>query len=154
MTDQRAQTRYMMTMSATFEAPLVIAGGPCGMRRILHVTSGRFEGDSLRGIIMPHGADWVLTRPDGVHQLDIRFTLRTDDDELIYMTSSGLFVIDPEKQAAIRNGQSVPRTDYYFRTAIFFETGARAYSWMNRVLAIGIGTRTQTGMETEVLQLA
>jgi len=42
-----------------------------------------FEGPRLRGTVLPGGsADWLLLRVDGVHELDLRATLRTDDGAL------------------------------------------------------------------------
>jgi hypothetical protein len=44
--------------------------------------AARFEGDRLRGKVLPGGADWTLKRPDGVVELDLRITLQTDDGAL------------------------------------------------------------------------
>jgi hypothetical protein len=43
-------------------------------------------------------------------------------------------------------GESVEPSQYYFRTAPFFETGSKTYDWLNHVLAVGIGRRTPTGV--------
>jgi len=115
---------------------------PLGHRRIVRVTSGTFEGPRLRGTVLPGGGDWLVERADGVRQLDVRITLRTDDGALIYAHYSGLFHAAPGIMDRLLRGETVDPSQYYFRTAPMFETAAEKYAWLNRVLAVGIGRRT------------
>ena len=142
-----------MQMSADLDDPLIIANGPAGMRRILYARQGTFSGARLRGDLLPGGGDWVLQRRDGIAELDIRFVLRTDDEQLIYVTCDGIFDISPEMRERIRSGGEVDPSEYYFRTAVTFETGAEKYRWLNRLLAVGVGRRTPAGMVTEVFEV-
>ena len=146
-------SEHLMRLAAEFDEPQTIENGPHGTRRILYMTGGSFAGAKLSGVVLPHGADWVTARADGVFQLDIRLTLRTEDGALIYVNSNGLFDIEAGKLARLRKGDPVPASEYYFRTALLFETGADRYRWLNRIVAVGIGTRTPTGMSTEVFAL-
>lgn len=147
------QSEHLMQMSADFDDPQTIENGPHGTRRILYMTRGAFAGSRLSGEVLPRGADWVQTRADGAFQLDIRLTLRTDDGALIYVISSGIFDIAPEKLQLLRKGTPLPASEYYFRTMLLFETGADRYRWLNRIVAAGVGTRTVTGMSTEIFAL-
>ena len=115
---------------------------PLGHRRIVRVTGGTFEGPRLRGTVLPGGGDWLVERADGVRQLDVRITLRTDDGALIYAHYPGLFHAAPGVMDGLLRGETVDPSAYYFRTAPMFETSAEKYAWLNRVLAIGIGRRT------------
>ncbi len=142
-----------MKMSADLGEPLVFSDGPVGTRRILYAKRGTFSGAKLRGDLLPGGGDWVLQRQDGIAELDIRFVLRTDDEQLIYVTCDGIFDISPEMRERIRIGSEVDPSEYYFRTAVTFETGAEKYRWLNRLLAVGIGMRTPAGMVTEVFTI-
>jgi len=112
---------------------------------IAPITGGTFEGPRLRGKVLPGGGDWLLTRPDGVVELDLRITLETDDGALIYMMSSGLRHGPPEVLAAMARGESVDPSKYYFRTAIRFETSAPPYAFLNRLIAISSGDRRASG---------
>jgi hypothetical protein len=76
--------------------------------------------------VLPGGGDWVLKRPDGVLELDLRITLETDDRALIYMTFDGIRD-DGAKGAP------------YFRTLPRFETADSKYSFLNRLLSVGAG---------------
>jgi len=115
---------------------------PLGRRRIVRVTGGRFAGPRLAGTVLPGGGDWLVERADGVRQLDVRITLRTDDGALIYAHYPGLFHAPGEVMARLARGEPVEPAEYYFRTAPLFETAAEPYLWLNRVLAIGLGRRT------------
>jgi hypothetical protein len=147
------QSEHLMQMSAGLGDPLVIPAGPVGTRRILYAKRGTFSGAKLRGDLLPGGGDWVLQRQDGIAELDIRFVLRTDDEQLIYVTCDGIFDISPEIREHIRTGGEVDPSEYYFRTAVTFETGAEKYRWLNRLLAVGVGRRTPTGMVTEIFTI-
>ena len=49
---------------------------PLGQRRVVPVSGGAFEGERLRGRVLPHaGSDWLLGRADGAFQQDVRLTL-------------------------------------------------------------------------------
>lgn len=147
------QSEHLMQMSADLDDPLLVPDGPAGARSILYARRGTFAGARLRGELLPGGGDWVLRRSDGIAVLDIRFVLRTDDGQLIYVACDGLFDISPEIRERIRSGGEVDPSAYYFRTAVTFETGAEEYRWLNRLLAVGIGRRTPAGMVTEVFAI-
>jgi hypothetical protein len=42
-------------------------------------------------------------------------------------------------------GEPVDPAQYYFRTAIMFETASARYDWLNRIFAIGTGSRPPEG---------
>jgi len=139
-----------MQLAAEFEDPLVLGETPRGTRRVLHFKGGAFSGSRLNGQLLKGGGDWILQRRDGIAQLDIRFTLRTDDGALIYAGCDGIADIAPDVRARIEAGEDVDPEGYYFRTAVFFETGAEPYLWLNRLLAVGVARRTSSGMVTDV----
>ncbi len=107
----------------TTAPPQTIGATPEGNRVTFPVIGGTFEGERLRGKVLPGGDDWTLKRPDGTFELDLRVTLETDDGALIHMTFSG-----------IRN-DALP----YFRTFPRFETASPKYAFLNRLLAVGNG---------------
>jgi len=127
---------------------------PAGQRRIVPVSGGRFSGNRLRGEILPHGgSDLLLTRADGAYQQDVRLALSTDDNALILMTYRGVRTSSPEVSARIQRGENVSASEYYLPTAVFFETGAERYSWLNRIVAIGVGERRPNGAAYDVFEI-
>ena len=135
-------TRLLMTLHVKVGTLLNIGAVPCGTRRTALLGGGTFEGPRLRGTILPGAsADWQLLRPDGVLEMDVRFTLRTDDGALILMRSFGLRHGPPDVIAAIGRGETVDPSTYYFRTLPRFETAHPAYSFLNRLIAVASGDR-------------
>jgi len=119
---------------------------PLGTRRTAPIGGGTFEGPRLRGTVLPGGsADWLLLRADGVLEMDLRATLRTDDGALISMRSFGLRHGPPDVIAALGRGETVDPATYYFRTTPRFETGHPAYTFLNRLVAVASGDRRPDG---------
>jgi len=116
-----------------------------GRRGVVVIDGGIFEGERLNGTVDPGGTDWITSRPDGSLQFDVRLVLRTDDGESIGMTYSGYRCGAPGVIARLNRGEPSDPSEYYFRTAPFFETASKKYDWLNRVVAIGIGDRRPEG---------
>ena len=96
---------------------------PQGALTIVPVVGGSFEGERLRGKVLPGGGDWIMADANGTFSLDLRITLETDDGALIHMTFGGV------RDDANR----------YLRTTPRFETAAPQYAFLNRLLAVGMG---------------
>src|ERR1700734_2420973 len=107
-------TRLLMILRVTVATPQSIGVVPHGTRRTVPITGGDFEGPRLRGSVLPGGGDWLLLRTDGVLELDLRATLRTDDGGLISMRSFGLRHGPPDVIEALARGDAVDAATYYF----------------------------------------
>ena len=135
----------LMTVRIAAGAPQKLGTVPHGVRIIVPVTGGEFDGPRLRGRILPGGGDWLLLRSDDVLELDLRITLETDDHALIYMTFQGLRHGPPDVIAALGRGEAVDPASYYFRTVPRFETSSEKYAFLNRMIAVGIGETRPDG---------
>jgi hypothetical protein len=139
-------TRLLMTVQVNVGPVWNIGAVPLGVRRTALVTGGAFEGPRLRGTILPAGsADWLLLRQDGVLELDLRCTLKTDDGAVIAMNSFGLRHGPPDIIAALGRGETVDPSTYYFRTVPCFATAHDTYAFLNRIVAVASGDRIPTG---------
>ena len=139
-------TRLLMTLRVTVAAAQSIGAVPHGTRRAVPITGGDFEGPRLRGSVLPGGsADWLLLRADGVLELDLRATLRTDDGALISMKSFGLRHGPSDVMAALARGETVDPAAYYFRTTPRFETAHPNYEFLNRLITVASGDRRAEG---------
>ena len=136
-----------LLFQVTFEVGRISELGdtPFGHRRIIEITGGTFEGPKLRGRAVPGGGDWLLIRPDGGVQMDVRVTLETDDEHLIYMSYRGIRHGPEDVIAMLNAGDEVDPSEYYFRIAPFFETGSEKYGWLNRMICVGSGHRKPSG---------
>jgi hypothetical protein len=120
------RSRPLMTLRLNTAPTQNIGAGPHGTRVTFPITGGSFEGDRLRGKVLPGGDDWTVKRSDGVVELDLRITLETDDRAIIDMTFEGI------------RDDGAPEASY-FRTVPRFETAEPKYSFLNRLLAVGTG---------------
>src|SRR3970040_799998 len=132
-------TEFLFEVSVDLEESQEVGATPHGFRRIYYVKSGTVEGPKVKGEVLPGGGDWLLLRPDGAGELDVRGTLRTDDGHLIYTYYHGIIHTSPEVLRRVVAGEAVDLSEYYFRTAPFYETGSDKYGWLNRVVAVAVG---------------
>ena len=140
------QTRPLFELWLQVPQIIDLGDTPLGRRRIAVVAGGSFEGERLRGTVMPApGGDWLLQRPDGVTVLDVRVLLRTDDSEHIAMAYRGVRHGPAEVMAKLAAGELVDPARYYFRMAPVFETSSLKYEWINRIVAVGTGRREASG---------
>lgn len=130
-----------------------IGATPVGDRRVGLVEGGTFEGERLRGTILPGGADWIIARPDGATALDVRLVLQTQDDATIGLTYRGLRHGPKDVMERVARGERVEPGSYYFRTVGSFETAAPQYEWLNRIWAIGTGERPPEGPVYDVFEV-
>jgi hypothetical protein len=94
-----------------------------------------------------------LVRADGTSQQDVRLILRADDGAPILMTYRGVRHASPEVSARIARGEQVAPSDYYLRTAPFFETSSSKYAWLNKIVSVGVGERLADGVKYEVFEI-
>jgi len=148
------KSRHLFTITMKLPPTLELGDTPAGNRRVFTVSAGEFAGDRLRGEVLPQGSsDLLLVRADGASQQDVRLILRTDDRALILMTYSGRRHASPEVTARIAGGERVSASDYYLRTAPFFETSSPTYAWLNKIVSVGIGERLADGVDYEVFEI-
>jgi hypothetical protein len=149
------ETIAMRPLFALREAipPLLVVGQtPNGYRRVGIVQGGSFEGERLSGIVVT-GNDWQSLRPDSCMKLDVRLVLKTTDDALIAMTYTVVRAGPPEVMAAMDRGEAPDPSTYYFRMSALFETSAKQYDWINRIVGVGVGNRLADGPVYNIFEL-
>ncbi len=113
-----------------------------GRRRIVPLTGGTFTGPELNGTLLTGvSADWQIVLPDGTALGDIRYTLQTDDGNLLYVQSRGVRHGSPEVFARLARGEDVDASEYTFRTSTQIETAAPRLDWLNKGVFISVGGR-------------
>jgi hypothetical protein len=147
------RTAHLFTMKLTVAGMQPIGATPAGNRRIGLVAGGTFEGERLRGTVLPGGADWLMARPDGATTLDVRLVLQTYDGATIGLTYRGIRHGPPDVMDRVNRGEAVDPSSYYFRTVLAFETAAPRYDWLNRVFAVGTGNRLPEGPVYDVFEV-
>lgn len=112
---------YLFSLEATVDAPQ-----NAGARVVVPITGGSVYGPKINGTILPGGADWVTIRPDGSAVLDVRANIKTDDGAIIYCFYPGIIAPSVTDRK-------------YWRTTPRFETASEKYTWLNNVIAVGVG---------------
>jgi len=145
---QDLNTRLLCEMTADLEN-YPIGQTPIGTRLVAAVTGGTLSGERLTGRVLPFGGDFALVAADGCVHIDVRAGFETHDGARIYAAYAGRLFIPPEHAAVLADPsrrETLDPSNYYFRTAPVFETGDERYAWLNRILAVGVGRLTGTGV--------
>jgi hypothetical protein len=112
-----------VTIHVTIGPTRQIGPIPAGTARVIPITGGTFEGRGMKGKVMPGGADWQITRPDGVTELRAHYGLETDDGKIIQVHNHCLMVPQTGGQPLIRS-------------TLTFEAPA-PHDWMNKAVFVG-----------------
>src|SRR6266404_4087178 len=142
-------------LEATLGEPLDLGDVAQGRRRIVPLTGGTFTGPELNGTLIPGvSADWQTVLPDGTALGDIRYTLQTDDGDLLYVQSRGVRHGSADVLARLARGDDVDASEYTFRTTTQIETAAPALEWLNKGVFISVGARQPVGVIYETYLVA
>ena len=122
----------MLHAEHVFDANVTIGGlldfgkSKYGERRIIPITGGTFKGPDIEGVVVPGGADWQLTRPDGDVELYARYTLKTKDGALIQVQNRVLMHMSKDGKPP------------YTRSVIDFEAPSESpHAWLNHAIFLG-----------------
>ncbi len=134
-------------LEATLGEPLDLGDIAQGRRRIVPLTGGTFAGPELNGKLLPgSSADWQIVRPDGTALGDIRYTLQTDDGDLLYVRSRSTRHGSAGVLARLARGEDVDACEYTFRTWTQIQTAAAGLGWLNKGVFTGAGARQPGGV--------
>ena len=147
------RSEYIFTMWAEIGTPQRIGDTPLGRRVIWPVTGGHFEGPAMKGAVLPGGGDWLLVRTDGAFQLDVRATMKTHDDHLVFFAHRGLIKVDPDYVQQFSTGEVVDPSHVYYRAAPVFEVWPGPYEWLNRTVTVGVGARSGSTIIWEIFKV-
>jgi Protein of unknown function (DUF3237) len=154
MNELRWTSLFVMDLLVGRASGQPIGTTPVGWRGVFPVDGGTFEGDRLRGTVNAGGADWITMRSDTVMLIDVRLTLMTHDGATIGMTYTGLATPNhPANYPRFLKREILPDEDMYIHTTPRFETGDERYAWLNRVIAVTNGRRTDAGGTYHVFEI-
>jgi len=128
---------HLFSYDVSVEEPQMIGPIPEGIRAIFYVTKGEIRGPTLSGRFLPGGGDWLTVRTDGVGILDIRATLQSDDEALIYVAYTGVADLGEDGHQKFLRGE-LPASAK-LRGAPRFHTSHPKYLWLNRLQCLNIG---------------
>lgn len=144
--------RPLMELEVEVGEVLSVGRTPAGERRYIPITGGRFTG-RLTGRVLHGGGDWQLIRADGVADIAARYVLETDGGARIEVRSEGYRHGPPEVIAKLARGEPVSADQYYFRTAMRFETPDGELDWLNGILGMAWGERLAHAVRLRVMEV-
>jgi hypothetical protein len=148
------ETEFLFEAEGQLAEPLELGVMPNGLRRVVQILGGTFQGPRMRGTMVPDGAaDWQYLRSDSVMVVEAHYALRTDDGALIYVVNRGLRHAPDEVTKRMLRGEDVPEDAYYFRCVPQFEAPAGRYDWLNKRIFVGTGLRYPSGIRLRIYQL-
>jgi len=150
----KPELKLLYASSIEIDVPQMLGPTPHGERKIINITGGTFEGPRMKGRVLPGGADWQIIGNDKTAEVEARYTLETEDGELIYIYNWGYRHGPPEVIERLALGEQVDPNEYYFRTTPRFETSAKAYDWLNRIVCIAIGERKSDVVNITVYEVS
>ncbi|MDQ8203486.1 DUF3237 family protein [Pelagicoccus sp. SDUM812003] len=125
------ETEFVYEAIVEIEAPVEVGKTPLGQRRFIPITGGTFEGPKLKGDVIPGGADWQLSHPNGATEVDALYAIRMDDGTVVIVRNTGL----------------ISEQGGYMKTALRFEAPEGPHEWLNKyqfVSSIAGGPRPGT----------
>jgi Protein of unknown function (DUF3237) len=129
-------------LEATLGEPIDLGEAVNGHRRIVPLTGGTFAGAGINGTLIPGAsADWQTVLADGTALGDIRYTLRTDGGDTLYVQSRSVRHGSAEVLARLGPGDDVDPSEYTFRAATWIETAVAALDWFNKGVFVSVGGR-------------
>lgn len=143
----------IFTIHAELESVMDLGRTPYGQRRIIGILGGTVAGLKLSGRVLPGGADWQIVRPDGVADIEARYTIESDGGGRVLVDSNGLRHGPPEVLERLARGEPADPALYYFRTAMRFETADPRLDWLNRIVGLARGARLARAVQLDVYEV-
>jgi hypothetical protein len=129
---------FVYECDVTIEDPQEFGTTVEGRRRVIPITGGSFRGPNISGQVLSGGADWNLSRNDGVSSVEAAYYLRTDDGVTIRIVNKGL------RYGAPQPADSASGELFFMYTEPVFEAPAGKYEWLNHAMYVAtLGARRE-----------
>jgi hypothetical protein len=116
----------LATTVITLTEPIDIGITLGGRRLVCEIADAVWTGDRLKAKQLGVAtADWACVNNEGVGEIDVRATLKTDDGALIYVHYLGRLIMTGASPICF--------------AAPLFETSDPRYIWLNAIQAVGKG---------------
>lgn len=128
---------WVMTIEVTVAA-VDLGESADGRRSNYPILGGHFEGPAIRGQVLAGGADFYRQRADGVGELDARYSLQTDQGELINIHNTGLLLLSEQGRALEAQGHW-PLDPMHYRCTCTprFQVPLGRLAWLSQGTFIG-----------------
>lgn len=115
-----------MELGQTFDGDILIS--PTG--------DGRFNGEGIKGNVVPVGMGTTCTPAPGYNDIDSLMLLKTDDGDDILMKLNAIFDTDEAVEKKLMARKPVSSEEYYYKGVVSFRTGSEKYKWLERKICV------------------
>jgi hypothetical protein len=138
---------FVFGLTARLGEMVVIGESPEGLRRMIPILDGKFDGPNVHGEVLGGGADWQYVRSDGVTIAEAVYLLKTHDGALIQIRNRGVRHGSAEVIQRLTEGEHVDPAEYYFRASPTFLVSPGPYDWLNKNVFVATGARYARAIE-------
>jgi hypothetical protein len=138
---------FVCELKVTTDKAITLGETAHGIRRMIDITGGTFEGPKMKGIVLRGGADYQYANKANTRtEIEAIYTIKTDDSVLIHIRNVGLSIKTPENAAKLAKGEPMDVSKNYFRAAPKFEAPMDSkYAWLNDAIFVCRGISTNKG---------
>lgn len=95
---------------------------------------GLFEGENIKGKVLPLGLCTTYTPESGINHIHAPQVLVTDDGATIFMEIDAYLRLPQNLEDRITAGETVDHHKYYYKGTVRFDVGDSKYKWLeNRI---------------------
>ncbi len=128
----------VLSITLKTDAPTLMGICSDGLRSNSSIIGGEFEGENIRGSVLPGGSDFFVELSSELAYFNARFTLRTRMGELINVESKGVLVMDEVGQEQLQNGVWPISDGHYQCTCTpHFQVPLGPNDWLEKSAFIG-----------------
>jgi len=132
---------YVFELRVNIGSAVELGLGSSGRRRTVPIIGGSLHGPDISGRVLLGGADWQFIEGDGLTLIDARYVIETEDGVRIEVRNQGIRHGAQNVLDRIATGESVPSSQYYFRTTPRFYPPKGKYDWLRRSIFVGDAER-------------
>lgn len=123
------QLEFVLQLRVTLGEAYTLNETQHGVRTVIPITGGTFEGPNIKGTIINGGADYQLANTDRSRtELEAIYSIRTDDGVYIHVRNCGIIFSGKDAEG---------RPSFYFKAAPKFEAPTDSkYAWLNNAIYV------------------
>ncbi|CAM3400155.1 polyribonucleotide nucleotidyltransferase [Pseudomonas floridensis] len=128
----------VLSITLKTDAPTLMGICSDGLRSNSSILGGEFQGQNIRGSVLPGGSDFFVELSSELAFFNARFTLRTRLGELINVESKGVLLMDEEGQSELQNGiWPISEGHYQCTCTPQFQVTLGPNDWLEKSVFIG-----------------
>ena len=123
------QLEFVLQLRVTLGEAYTLNETQHGVRTVIPITGGTFEGPNIKGTIINGGADYQLANTDRSRtELEAIYSIRTDDGVYIHVRNCGIIFSGKDAEG---------QPSFYFKAAPKFEAPTDSkYAWLNNAIYV------------------